>query len=333
MGGVTFSFFEFLSLLRRRCSSSFLSHFLSLFPPPRLHALSQYLQSLRDDDIPLFQRIQSTDRAWWHPLTDRGGTGCSLHAAAGACSLRSVRFLVEVKKVPVNIRAASDGATPMHRAAAVAHHKDPRAMEVVEYLLSKGADPDARTRGSHGGEDEKEGDSPSSPSKRSSSLSLSVLDCAVEKGHGWRVGEVRRLLREAFQRHSGMPKAPLEGLFEEEEERLPKQPRPSPVAAAGAALLRTWRQLAPSLPYPPVNWRPPPPAGWEGAVGTLACGGGSSGSDFHDSLDEKATSSSSSSSGWRPAGSPGDGSCWLRRATKAELDAQAAAAAAVAEPE
>jgi len=311
-------------------------------PPPHHHhhhhekkkkrKHSQYLQSLRNDDLRLFRCIQARDGAWWHPATDRGGTGCSLHAAAGACAPRSVRFLIEVAGVPVNVRAASDGATPLHRAAAVAHHADPRAMEVVEFLLSRGADPGARTRGSgEGGEGAaEEGEAASSsPSRRRSASSLSVLDCAVERGHGRQVGEVRRLLREAVRRHSGVPKAPLESLAEEGARRR-RGPRPPPVAAAGAALLRTWRQLAPSLPYPPVSWRPPPPAGWAGAVGILACGGGASG----DGGGTAAASPSCPSSGWRPAGSPGDGSCWLRRATKAELDAQAAAAAAAAaEPE
>lgn len=233
--------------------------------------------------------------------------------------------------MPVNVRAASDGATPLHRAAAAAHHADPRAMEVVEYLLSKGADPEARTRGRR----KREGEEAGEDGGGKDSSSLSVLDCAVEKVYGREVGEVRRMLREAFQRHASVPKAPLESLLVEEESgeegRQQRRRRSPPIAAAGAALLRTWRQLAPSLPYPPANWRPPPPAGWAGAVGTLACGVPS---EFETFLDETSSSySSSSAPGWRPAGSPGDGSCWLRKATKAELDAQAAAAAAVAEPE
>ena len=360
---LSFQFFFSLSLSlrrrRRRSAFALFSGFLLLLlllppPPPTNH---QYLQSLRDDDLGLFSRIQAADRAWWHPLTDRGGTGCSLHAAAGACASRSVRFLVEVKKVPVNARARSDGATPLHRAAAAAHHArtDPRAMEVIEYLLSKGADPEARTRGTTRGRTGEREEEEGGEGEGGGGDSLSVLGCAVERGHGWAVGEVRGMLQEAFARHASVPKAPLESLDEEEEEKRRgrrQRPRPPPVAAAGAALLRTWRLLAPSLPYPPSNWRPPPPAGWAGAVGTLACGGGVAGdfetvSSFADGGgkgggkggggNENATSFSSSAGGpqapgWRPAGSPGDGSCWLRRATKAELDAQAAAAAALAEP-
>ena len=276
-----------------------------------------------------------------------------------------MRFLVEARRVPVNVRARSDGATPLHRAAAVAHHagRDRRAIEVFEYLLSKGADPEARTRGGGGGKGGGGGggrggevaaastSSPSSPSSRLlPSLSLSVIDCAVEKGHGWEVGEVREMLKRAVRGHSSVPKAPIEGL-ERERERAGR-PRPAPVAAAGAALLRTWRQLTPSLPYPPVSWRPPPPAGWAGAVGTLACisgggganggdfdsgsgsgGGGGSGGDFDFDFGFGGSGGSGGGASWRPAGSPGDGSCWLRKATKAELDAQAAAAAAAAEPE
>ena len=104
------------------------------------------------------------------------------------------------------------------------------------------------------------------------------------------------------------------------------------MAAAGAALLRAWRQLAPALPYPPTNWRPPPPAGWEGAVGIFACSGSGS-SDSPLSSFSDGGIGNGGCNGWRPAGSPGDGSCWLRKATRAELDAQAAAAAALAEPE
>lgn len=73
-----------------------------------------------------------------------------------------------------------------------------------------------------------------------------------------------------------------------------------PLGPQALDLLRRWEAL-PKL-YPPPNWRPPPPAGFEGAGGVRRLADG----------------------GWRPAGD-NDGSVFLRPMTEAELAAQAAA--------
>lgn len=64
--------------------------------------------------------------------------------------------------------------------------------------------------------------------------------------------------------------------------------------------MRQWEAL-PKL-YPPANWRPPPPAGFEDAQGIRRV----------------------EVRGWQPAGQD-DGSVFLRPMTQAELAAQAEA--------
>lgn len=46
-----------------------------------------------------------------------------------------VKFLIEERGVEVNQRAISNGWTPLHRAARVAHYNTAPHLEVFEYLL------------------------------------------------------------------------------------------------------------------------------------------------------------------------------------------------------
>lgn len=279
-----------------------LSHALSLLSLSLLslslilHSSSQYTDALRCADLDRFRAIEAAAGHWWHPTLDRGA-GAALHAAVDAGALASVRLLLATpRSVPVNQRDARPhgGWTPLHRAAVVAHHTHVPGLAVFEALLAAGADPGATVEVERdwppGGEEEGSaatGGTPTSspPARRT----LTVLDLAVKKGHGWAPGAVRARLAAAIAVAAGVPKAPA----------CPPYAGP-PHGPVASALLATWAALPPR--YPPPNWRPPPPAGF------LDAGGSRPGA-------------------WAPAGTPGDGSCFVRPARAGEVAAAAAAAA------
>jgi hypothetical protein len=150
-------------------------------------------------------------------------------------------------------------------------------MAVFDLLLARGADPAAATLAA-----------PGLPPPRT------PVECAVAQGFGWAPGEVRAALRAAVGARGGAAARPV-------------VPAPAArLAPAGVALLAAWAAQPPRIP--PAAWRPPPPAGWAGAVGVRRV----------------------SERGWEPAPAPGDGSATLRPATDAELAERTAAVAKVA---
>ena len=103
--------------------------------------------------------------------------------------LAFVRFLVEECKAEVNQQDRELGWTPLHRCARLAHVTQPPYMEIFEYLLQKGADPSIRTFQT------------SEPPGGAADVGTAerglqtVLDVCVEKGRGWRTGQVRSTLQ------------------------------------------------------------------------------------------------------------------------------------------
>ena len=174
----------------------------------------------------------------------------------------------------------------------MAHHTHVPGLAVFEALLAAGADPDETVLVEGGWPDAPSSSTSTSPLRRPR-RSLTVLDLAVRKGCDWEPGEVRRRLAASIAAAAGVPKQP------------PCPPyRGPPHGPVAAALLSAWSALPPR--YPPKDWRPPPPAGFLDAGGTRT-------------------------GPWAPAGTPGDGSSFVRAATAAEADAAAAAAAGVEE--
>jgi hypothetical protein len=230
-----------------------------------------------------------------------------------AGALAAVKFLIGARGAAVNGRDTRPhgGWTPLHRAAVVAHHTHVPGLAVFEALLAAGADPTATVTvadgdegggwwwsggGSGGGSGDTGKTSPSITTTPTSTTpprtrTLTVLDLAVSKGHGWEPGAVRARLAAAIDAAAGVPRAPA----------VPPYAGPA-VGPPAAALLAAWGGLPPR--YPPPTWRPPPPAGFLDAGGTRT-------------------------GPWAPAGSPGDGSHYVRPMSEAEVAAAAAAAAAV----
>ncbi len=105
----------------------------------------QYVDAIRFGDLPAFLQIESACQAWWHSTLDRG-SGALLHFAVDHGQLAMVKFLVEQRGVPVNQRCNnSTGWTPLHRCAYVSHYQNAPQMQVFEYLLASGADPELQT--------------------------------------------------------------------------------------------------------------------------------------------------------------------------------------------
>lgn len=104
---------------------------------------------------------------WWFPTLDRGA-GALLHFAADHGQLAAARFLVEQRGAHVNQRDGSQGWTPLHRCAHMAHYLHAPFMHLFEYLLSCGADPELLTY----------------PPRDGNAPGLKALDLAVKKV-GW----------------------------------------------------------------------------------------------------------------------------------------------------
>lgn len=116
-----------------------------------------------------FKRIQEISKDWWFPTLDRGA-GALLHFAVDHGRLNMVQLLIEEEGVPVNQRSHNGGWTPLHRCAQVVHYTHAPFMEIFEYLLQHGADPDLLT---YDDEDDSMYETP-----------CSVLDLVVKKVGG-----------------------------------------------------------------------------------------------------------------------------------------------------
>lgn len=258
-------------------------------PPSCAYTFFEYCDAIRFGDLMHFQEIEAACKEWYFPTLDRGA-GALLHIAADHGQLAAAKFLVERRGVDVNQQDRAHGWTPLMRAARVAHYKDRQRMEVFEYLLQKGADasilsfPPPTTTGLPGWM--------SNPKAFAPILLVpelqgpkGPLDVAANKGFGWEVGAVRAKLAELIERYHDVPK-PSAVVY-----------RGPEIAEPGRKLHAAWEAL-PKL-YPPENWRPPPPAGYEDAQGIRRL----------------------SQQGWRPAGD-NDGSAFMRPMTEEELDEQ-----------
>ena len=70
-----------------------------------------------------------------------------MHDEQGAVQLRCVKFLLEQRGAQVNQQDKREGWTALHRCARMAHHTHAPYLEIFEYLLQHGADPNATTFG------------------------------------------------------------------------------------------------------------------------------------------------------------------------------------------
>ena len=75
------------------------------------------------------------------------GAGALLHFAVDHGQFDMVKFLIDQRGVPVNQRCRATGWTPLHRCAFIAHYKHAPFLQIFEYLLSHGADPELKTLG------------------------------------------------------------------------------------------------------------------------------------------------------------------------------------------
>ncbi|KAL4452734.1 hypothetical protein ABPG75_008396 [Micractinium tetrahymenae] len=258
-------------------------------PPSCAYTFFEYCDAIRFGDLKRFLEIEAACKEWFFPTLDRGA-GTLLHIAADHGQLQAAKFLIEQRGVDVNQQDRSHGWTPLMRAARVAHYQDRPHMELFEYLLQKGADasilsfPPRKATGPPGLLSDPEAVAPILlvPELRGPKGPLEV---AANKGFGWEVGAVRAKLAELIERYRAVPKPPAVVY------------RGPGTAEEGKRLYEAWESL-PKL-YPPDNWRPPPPAGYEDAQGIRRL----------------------SVEGWRPAGD-GDGSGYMRPMTEEELDEQ-----------
>lgn len=245
-------------------------------PPRPSFSFFQYVDALRRGNLELYKTIQEADRDWWFPTLDRGD-GAVLHFAVDHGQLECVKFLVEECNAEVNQQDSELGWTPLHRCARMAHVTQRPYLAIFEYLLSNGADPNIKT---YDGRDIRDRDD---TTEMRTGAPLSVYDVCVEKGRGWRSGNVRSKLQACAKKYQKVPK------------------RPAYVYAGvqkfgikAASVLSVWQTLRPN--YPPDLWMPTPEPGFEGSQGMRLL------------VKEP----------WRPAGD-NDGSCFLRPMTDEEL--------------
>lgn len=210
-------------------------------PPKFRHSFFHYIDAIRHGNMERFLEIERESRDWWFVSLDRGA-GAALHFACDHGQLGFVKFLVEERGAPVNQQDRDKGWTPLMRTARMAHFTCEPYMEIFEYLLSKGADPDILTyecwedivRGRVG-------------------IPQSIYDVCADKGRGWKPGRCRKILRSYVDKYKDVPKEPVyryEGFH---------------VAPAALKCIEMWKNLEPT--YPPKNWRAPPEAGLPGCDG------------------------------------------------------------------
>lgn len=258
-------------------------------PPSCAYTFFEYIDALRLGQVERFkQEIEPACKLWYFPTLDRGA-GAALHMAADHGQLAVARFLVEQRGVEVNQRDSGRGWTPLMRCARMAHYKNAPYLQLFEYLLQQGADPSLQSDPAPPPAADMynpyetvaaaiSGEEPHGP--------LSFLDVAAEKGYLWEPGAVRAELARLVERYAAVPKKPAY-----------RYEGPS-FGDGGRRLMAAWNSL-PKL-YPPKNWRPPPPAGYEDAQGARLA----------------------AVEPWRPAGD-NDGSLFMRPMTEEELRWQA----------
>eukprot|EP00878_Enallax_costatus_P040004 GHUV01045964.1.p1 GENE.GHUV01045964.1~~GHUV01045964.1.p1 ORF type:complete len:274 (+),score=71.71 GHUV01045964.1:335-1156(+) len=149
-------------------------------PQPRFPPFAFY-SAVRLGDPELLYKIMAVDPYF---ITQDNGAGAPLHFAVTYRHLDMVHHLLNNGAV-VN-QSDSRGWTPLHRAAHLAHLDG--YMEIYEYLLSRGADPNLLTH---------DYDPYLNPGRKS------VTDVAAEDER------VRGRLGELNERYSSVPKAPV----------------------------------------------------------------------------------------------------------------------------
>lgn len=155
-----------------RCYKSSSEYYFQLKPSS---FYVQYIDAARSGDLATFKKVEAATTAFWFPLLDRGN-GPVLHFAIDHGRLDIIKYLVEHHKVEVNQQDVSRGLTALHRCARVAHYKHRPFLEIFEFLLQHGADPDILSFPDKG---------------KGNTKRLTVLDVVVEQGYGWEKGEVR----------------------------------------------------------------------------------------------------------------------------------------------
>lgn len=198
-------------------------------PPAPTYPYICYLAALRKGNLSLFREIERIDSEWYFPTLDRGA-GSPLHAAASAGRLEVVRFLLSERATEINQQDRTRGLTPLHNVAARAHDTTRPYLELFDHLLENGADPNI------------EGD-----------RGETVLEAAVEKGRGWKKGEVRNLLAASIEQHSGV-----------EKKRAYRYNGPR-IGREASEVIAAWN-LSPKI-EPASNWIPPPEPGEGGSQG------------------------------------------------------------------
>ena len=200
----------------------------------------EYVDAIRLGNLVRFKELERECEGWWFPTLDRGA-GALLHFAADHGRFEAVKYLLETKKVPINQLDKQHGWTPLHRCARMVHYRHAPYMEIFEYLLQRGADPNIKSRSSPG------------YSELGYPQVSTPLDLVVKKGFEWNVGEVREKLAALISKYAHVPKAPA------------WEYTGPPQGQEATRVLEVWKRL-PKL-YPPDNWRPPPPPGYVGSPG------------------------------------------------------------------
>ena len=117
-----------------------------------------------------------------------------------------------------------------------------------------------------------------------------VYDLCVRRGKGWKEGRVAAVLRELEEKYKDVPK------------KLSQRYEGESIGAEAKKVFDEWNSM--EKLYPPENWMPPPDCGYIGAIGM------------------RPIDIQRDDHGWRPAGSEGDGSMFVREMTAEELKEQ-----------
>ncbi|KAK9808893.1 hypothetical protein WJX72_005921 [[Myrmecia] bisecta] len=210
-------------------------------PPSCKYSFFEYIDPLRLGDLELFKLVEAGSAAWWSVDMDRGA-GAALHFAVDHGQLACVRFLVEERAAPVNQQDCRRGWTPLLRCARMVHHTNAPYLQIFEYLLQQGADPNLLAQAGA-----------IEPGTGEAGPAQHVLQVAAEKGRGWHPGQVRALLADLIEKYKDVAKRPAYVY------------QGGPIGQEAALVLQSW--VAMPTVYPPANWQAPPPAGFLAAQG------------------------------------------------------------------